>query len=69
VNNLEEARVNTLSAIENISAVLEQIAASSNHVNQISKNQLQSVETLNQSAGDLNGQSDKLVVAVQRFIV
>jgi methyl-accepting chemotaxis protein len=69
VVNIEEARVSTLGAIENISAVLEEIAASANNVNQISNSQLQSVETLNHSAGELNQNSEQLVQAVQKFTV
>ncbi len=69
VNNIEGARASTLAAIENISAVLEEIAASTNNVNQISNNQLKSVETLNQSAGNLNSNSDVLVTAIQKFKV
>jgi methyl-accepting chemotaxis protein len=72
VNNvtyIDEARVSTLSAIENISAVLEEIAASTNSVNQISSDQMQSVKTLNQSASDLSSNSEHLVEAVQRFVV
>ncbi len=69
VSNIEEARVSTLGAIENISAVLEEIAASTNNVNQISGNQLHSVETLNHSAGNLNDNSDQLVKAVEKFMV
>lgn len=67
VDNIEGARASTLGAIENISAVLEEIAASTNNVNQISNNQLQSVEALNQSAGNLNGHSEQLVHAVSKF--
>ncbi len=69
VNNIEVARANTLGAIENISAVLEEVAASTNNVNQISNNQLQSVEALNQSAGDLDNNSEQLVHAVEKFTV
>lgn len=67
--NIEEAKANTLSAIENISAVLEEIAASSNNVSQIASDQLHSVASLNKSAGDLNSNSEELVEAVQRFSV
>jgi Methyl-accepting chemotaxis protein len=69
VNNIEAARASTLGAIENISAVLEEIAASTNNVNQTSQNQLVSVETLNQAAGDLNNNSQQLVNAVSKFTV
>jgi methyl-accepting chemotaxis protein len=69
VNSIDEARTSTLGAIENISAVLEEIAASTNNVNQISNNQLQSVETLKYSAGNLKQNSELLVQSVQRFTV
>ncbi len=69
VNNIEESRVSTLSAVENISAVLDEIAASTNNVNQISNSQVNSVGTLNQAAVNLNQNSGELMHAVQRFIV
>ena len=69
VGNIEESRVSTLGAIENISAVLEEIAASSNTVNQTSNNQLEAVEILNQSAKTLNDYADELLKAIQRFTV
>lgn len=67
VNNIEESRVSTLGAVENISAVLEEIAASTNNVNQISGNQVDSIGTLNQAAVNLNQNSEDLTQAVQRF--
>lgn len=67
VDNINEARVSTLAAIENISAVLEEIAASSNSISQVSSDQLTSVETLNQSATKLNTNADNLVHEVQKF--
>ncbi len=69
VDNIEQARVSTLGAIENISAVLEEIAASSNTVNQTAYDQLQTVESLNKSAGTLNDSSEQLVKAVDTFKV
>ena len=69
VANIEEARISTLGAIENISAVLEEIAASSNNVNQTAANQLASVESLNSSAVNLNTNADHLVSEVQKFTV
>ena len=69
VGNIEDARVSTLAAIENISAVLEEIAASSNNVNQTATEQVGSVESLNKSAGKLNKNSDILVDEVKKFIV
>jgi len=69
VGNIEEARVSTLGAIENISAVLEEIAASTNTVNQTSNEQLSSVETLNKAAGVLNQNAEILVKEVNKFKV
>jgi methyl-accepting chemotaxis protein len=69
VGNIETARVSTLGAIENISAVLEEIAASSNTVNQTSNDQLASVETLNMAAKMLNENAETLVTEVNRFKV
>jgi methyl-accepting chemotaxis protein len=69
VANIEEARISTLGAIENISAVLEEIAASSNNVNQTATNQVASVESLNSSAVKLNTNADNLVSEVQKFTV
>jgi methyl-accepting chemotaxis protein len=69
VDNIEEARVSTLGAIESISAVLEEIAASSNTVNQTATDQLTSVEILNKSADNLNNHSSVLVDAVEKFKV
>ncbi len=69
VGNIEAARVSTLAAIENISAVLEEIAASTNNVNQTSTDQLSSVETLNEAAGKLNKNAGHLVQEVKKFTV
>lgn len=69
VDNIEEARASTLAAIENISAVLEEIAASTNSVNQITSNQPKLVEDLNKSAGSLKGNSEQLVSEISRFTV
>ncbi|MDF2942272.1 MAG: hypothetical protein K0S01_1130 [Herbinix sp.] len=69
VSSIEDSRVSTLGAIENISAVLQEIVASTNVVNQISGNQLVSVETLNHWASNLNRNSEYLVQEVQKFTV
>jgi methyl-accepting chemotaxis protein len=69
VNTMEISRTSTLGAIESISAVLEEIAASSNTVNQASKEQLSSVDTLGSSSEALYTNADKLLQAVQKFIV
>lgn len=69
VGNIEESRVSTLGAIENISAVLEEILASTNTINQTSNEQLESVETLNKEAGTLNQNAEILVQEVNKFKV
>lgn len=69
VGNIEEARTSTLGAIESISAVLEEIVASANTVNQTTNDQLASVETLNKEAGILNQNADILVEEVNKFKV
>ncbi len=69
VGNIEDSRASTLAAIENISAVLEEIAASSNNVTQTSGDQLTSVESLNTSAVRLNENADVLVQEIQNFQV
>ena len=69
VSDIEDSRVITLGAIENISAVLEEIVASTNDVNNISGNQLVSVEELNHWASNLNKNSEYLVWEVQKFTV
>jgi len=69
IENIEESRVSTLGAIENISAVLEEIAASSNTVNQASKEQLSSVDSLGKSTGMLTENANKLLLAVEKFTV
>lgn len=69
VENIEEARLSTLGAIESISAVLEEIAASSNTVNQTSYIQLSTVDGLSASANNLNGNAEQLVSAVSTFRV
>lgn len=69
IDNIEEARISTLGAIESISAVLEEIAASTNSVNQVSKEQLKSVESLNHSSGTLNDNAINLENAIRQFTV
>ena len=69
IENIEQARVSTLGAIENISAVLEETSASSNTVSQTAYNQLKTVESLNKEAGNLNKSSEQLVEAVNTFTV
>ena len=67
VQNIEEARVSTLGAIENISAVLEEVAASTNTVNQTSDGLISNVETLNSAAETLNQNAELLVEQISKF--
>lgn len=69
VQSIEDARVNTLTAIENISSVLEEIAAYTINVNQTATKQLVSSEQLKQWSVDLNKDSEKLVNAIHKFNV
>ncbi len=69
VDNMEVSRISTLGSIENISAVLEEMAASSNSVGQITTDQLASVGALNKSAGTLKENAEELSTAIQRFTV
>lgn len=69
VESIEDARVNTLAAIENISSVLEEIAAYTINVNQTASKQLVSSEQLKQWSDDLNKDSEKLVNAIHKFSV
>lgn len=69
IDNIEEARTSTLGAIESISAVLEEIAASSNTVNQTSELQLETVDELNTAASNLNGNAVYLVDSISTFQV
>ena len=69
VDNIEDARVCTLGSIENISAVLEEIAASSITVNQASNEQLISVETMNLSAKTLDDNADDLMEVINKFTI
>lgn len=69
VENIEAARASTLGAIENISAVLEEISASSSSVSQNTTDQLNSVEALSKSAGTLKENATALSQAIMKFTV
>lgn len=69
VDSIDETRVITLASVENISAVLEEIAAASNNVSNTSDEQLKSVETLNESAVNLDSHTGKLASEIQKFKV
>ena len=69
VDSIDETRVLTLASVENISAVLEEIAAASENVSQTSNDQLHSVESLNDSAAKLDSHTDSLTNEIQKFKV
>jgi len=69
VDSINNTRATTLAAIENISAVLEEIAAASNNVSETSDRQLHSVESLNEAAVRLDTYADNLAREIQKFTV
>ncbi len=69
VYNMGETKDNTLGAIENISAVLEETAASSNTVNHTADDQKSRVEELNQAAGTLSDNAQMLKTAIAKFVI
>ena len=69
IAEIEGARINTLLAIESISAVSEENAAASTAVNETSKDQLKQVDMLDQAAKALDCNAKELVDAVQQFRV
>jgi methyl-accepting chemotaxis protein len=66
---IEQARVGTLNAIENISAVSQQTAAASASVNEITIHQMDAIDTLNQLSTELGERAHALGNAVDKFIV
>lgn len=69
IEDIEESRVSTLGAIESISAVLEEIAASTNTVSQASKNQILSVDSVSKSSVALTDNANQLLQEVEKFTV
>lgn len=69
VDAMEASRASTLGAVESISAILQEVAASTNSVNQTSDMQLESLGNLKESAEGLNRNADKLVQEIQKFKV
>jgi len=69
VGDINTAKISTLEAVENISSVLEEVAASTDNVCQSAGNQMDSVEHLHQSSSSLNDKANKLFQETQRFIV
>ena len=67
VKGVELSKLDTLHAIENISAVAEQTAAASEQVSQIADSQLTVAESLNQSAHILGKNAEQLENAIGMF--
>ena len=66
---MEKTRSATLSAIEEISAVSEQTAASVTDVNSMIGKQLQGVEELSQNSERLSTSAEELGKAVNQFTI
>jgi len=69
IHVIEMARVGTLTAIENISAVSQQTAAASLSVNETTNHQLLAINSLNVLSEELNGNASSLGKAVDNFTV
>lgn len=69
INNIENAKAKTLTAIENISAVSQQTAAASQAVSETADHQLDTVETLNSLSKELDENARSLVTVIHRFKV
>lgn len=67
VDNMNEDRLKTLEAIESISAVYEETAASTSLVNDTVKQQLRMSKGLFDATGELSQQTEDLKVAINRF--
>lgn len=69
MDNMNEARTSTMAAIESISAVMEEIAASANTVNNASTEQLNAAKTMNEMAGKLKTHAKQLLDETEVFKV
>jgi methyl-accepting chemotaxis protein len=67
VKEIDDAKIETLESISNISAVSEETAASSEEVSATANNQIDSVERLSISASELAENAKKLEEAIQLF--
>ncbi|MDF2941846.1 MAG: methyl-accepting chemotaxis sensory transducer [Herbinix sp.] len=67
IKGIESAKEDTVDAISNISAVSEETAASAEEVSATVNNQIQSVESLSRSAGDLAEDANRLQEVIQAF--
>lgn len=69
VTDIDNARSNTLGAIEDISAVSEETATSSSTVSTAASNQVQAVTQLDDMAKQLSDYAQELTVSVSQFII
>ncbi len=67
IKGIESAKEDTVDAISNISAVSQETAAAAEEVSATINNQILSVESLNESAGDLAGNAQRLQDVIQVF--
>lgn len=67
VNNMESARTATLGAIESISAISTQTAASSTNVNEMTTKQIDAIRTLDDAANQLTSRAEELAALLQNF--
>ena len=67
VNNMENARAATLGAIESISAVSAETAASSTNVSEMATKQMSAIHTLDDAANQLTARAEELTVLLQQF--
>lgn len=69
VNDMEQTRTVTLMAIQEISAVAEQTAASTADVSNVVTAQLEGVEELTQNSGRLSASAEELGQAINQFTI
>ena len=67
VNNMENARAATLGAIESISAISAETAASSTNVSEMATKQMSAIHTLDDAASQLTARAEELTVLLQQF--
>lgn len=67
VNNMESARMATLGAIESISAISTQTAASSTNVNEMTTKQMEAIRTLDDAANQLTSRAEEMAALLQNF--
>lgn len=69
IHNMEAAKKETLAAIENISAVLQQTAAASQTVSEMADHQLHTVDAMNNLSKELDDNAQTLEEVIRQFKV